>query len=72
MEKLRYERPLIKRLDGNMPNKFGMRTDYTPKTHIEGVAVSELISKYGSPLFVISERQIRENMRRARKAFETR
>jgi len=72
MEKLRYERPLIKRLDGNMPNKFGMRTEYAPKTHIEGVAVSELISQYGSPLFVISERQIRENMRRARKAFETR
>ncbi len=72
MEKLRYERPLIKRLDGNMPNKFGMRTEYTPKTHIEGVAVSELISQFGSPLFVISERQIRENMRRARKAFETR
>jgi len=72
MEKLRYERPLIKRLDGNMPNKFGMRTEYAPKTHLEGVAVSELISQFGSPLFVISERQIRENMRRARKAFETR
>jgi len=72
MEKLRYERPLIKRLDGNMPNKFGMRSDYTPKTHIEGVAVKDLIKKYGSPLFVISERQIRENIRKARKAFETR
>ena len=72
MEKLRYERPLIKRLDGNMPNKFGMRSDYTPKTHIEGVAVNDLIKKYGSPLFVISERQIRENIRKARKAFETR
>lgn len=72
MEKLRYERPLIKRLDGNMPNKFGMRSDYTPKTHVEGVAVKDLIKKYGSPLFVISERQIRENIRKARKAFETR
>jgi len=72
MEKLRYERPLIKRLDGNMPNKFGMRSEYTPKTHIEGVAVKDLIKKYGSPLFVISERQIRENIRKARKAFETR
>jgi diaminopimelate decarboxylase len=72
MEKLRYERPLIKRLEGHMPSKFGMRTDYTPKTHIDGVAVAELISQHGSPLFVISERQIRENMRRARKAFETR
>ena len=72
MEKLRYERPLIKRLEGNMPSKFGMSTDYTPKTSIDGVAVSELITKYGSPLFVISERKIRENIRRARKAFETR
>jgi len=72
MEKLRYERPLIKRLEGSMPSKFGMRTDYTPKTHIDGVSVAELINRHGSPLFVISERQIRENMRRARKAFETR
>ncbi len=72
MEKLRYERPLIKKLETSMPNKFGTRTEYTPKTHIDNVAVSELIDKYGSPVFVISEKTIRNNIRKARKSFETR
>lgn len=72
MEKKRYERPLIKKLESNMPNKFGTRTEYTPKTHIDGVSVAELTEKYGSPVFVLSERTIRENIRKARNAFETR
>ena len=46
MEKLRYERPAIKKMDTNMPNKFGLRTEYSPKTHIDGVAVKELIKNY--------------------------
>ncbi len=72
MEKQRYERPMIKKLESNMPNKFGMRTEYRPMTHIDNVAVKDLIDEYGSPLFVISEKTIRNNMRSARKAFETR
>ena len=55
-----------------MPNKFGMRTDQTPMTHIDDVSVKDMIDEYGSPLFVISERKIRSNLRKARKAFETR
>ncbi len=55
-----------------MPNKSGARTDYMPMTHIESVAVKDLIKEYGSPLFVISEKTIRSNMRKAKKAFETR
>ena len=72
MGKQRYERPLIKKIENNMPNKFGMRTEYAPMTHIDNVAVKELIDTYGSPLFVISEKTIRANIRKARKAFETR
>ena len=72
MEKLRYERPVIKKLDTNMPNKYGLRTEYNPMTHIDGVAVNELIKDYGSPLFVISERTIRNTYREAKKAFMTR
>lgn len=72
MDKKRYERPLIKKLESNMPNKFGTRTEYTPKTHIDGVAVAELAEKYGSPLFVISEKTLRSTIRKARKAFESR
>jgi diaminopimelate decarboxylase len=70
--KERYERPVIKRLETGMPNKFGSRTEYTPLTHIDGVPVRELIGQYGSPLFVISEKMIRTTFHRARKAFDTR
>jgi len=72
MEKQRYERPLIKKLESNMPNKFGTRTEYLPMTHIENVAVKDLIKEHGSPLFVISEKAIRNNIRKAKRAFENR
>ncbi|MEI6899821.1 MAG: diaminopimelate decarboxylase [Bacteroidota bacterium] len=72
MEKLRYERPLIKKLENNMPNKFGTRTEYNPVTHIDGNSVAELIKNYGSPLFVISESTIRNTIKKAKIAFETR
>ena len=72
MEKQRYERPVIKRLETEMPNKFGSRLERAPKTHIDGVAVKELISNHGSPLFVISEKTIRSNYKKAKKAFTMR
>ncbi|RLD59992.1 MAG: diaminopimelate decarboxylase [Bacteroidetes bacterium] len=72
MEKLRYERPAIKKLETNMPNKFGLRTEYVAKTHIDGVAVKDLLKEHGSPLFVISEETIRKTYREAKKAFSTR
>ncbi len=72
MEKLRYERPVIKKLETGMPNKFGLRTEYTPMTHIDGIAVKDLVKEYGSPLYVISESTIRSTVNKARKAFTTR
>jgi len=72
MTKQRYERPLIKKLESNMPNKYGTRTEYTPMTHIDGVSVNELVKEYGSPLFVISEKTIRQTYKNAVKAFTTR
>ncbi|MFW5705571.1 MAG: diaminopimelate decarboxylase [Bacteroidota bacterium] len=72
MEKKRYERPLIKRLESDMPNKFGIRTENIPKTHIDGVMVKDLIENHGSPLFVISEKTIRDVYKKAKKAFSMR
>ncbi len=72
MAKLRYERPVIKKLNTNFTNKYGTKTEYSPVTHIEGVAVKDLISKYGSPLFVISETHIRNTYKNALRAFRTR
>jgi len=72
MEKLRYERPIIQKMNTGLMNKFGTRTEYEPVTHIESVSVKSLIKNYGSPLFVISEKQIRRNYQNATRIFKTR
>ena len=70
--KLRYERPVIQKMNTGLMNKFGTRTEYEPGTHIEGVPVKSLIEQYGSPLFVLSEKQIRRNYQNATRIFSTR
>ncbi len=72
MEKKRYERPVIQKMNTGLMNKFGTRTEYEPVTHIESVPVKSLINQYGSPLFVISEKQIRRNHQNAVRIFKTR
>jgi diaminopimelate decarboxylase len=72
MEKQRYERPVIKKMNTGLMNKFGTRTEYEPMIHIEGVPVKSLAEEYGSPLFVISEKQIRRNIQNASRIFRTR
>jgi diaminopimelate decarboxylase len=72
MEKLTYEKPVIQKLNVGVLNKFGTRTEYKPHTHIDGISVKDLIKEYGSPLFVISEKKIRENYKSAKRAFTTR
>ncbi len=37
--------------------------------HIEGLSVPELLERFGSPLFVVSEDQVRRNVRRFQRAF---
>lgn len=72
MEKLKYERPLIKKMNAGLMNKFGNQSESTPVTHIDDVAVKSLINQYGSPVFVLSEKKIRKNYQSAVKAFNTR
>ena len=72
MEKLPFERPVIKKLVAGMPSKFGMKTAVTPVTHIDGVAVKDMMDEHGSPLFVISEKTLRKTYREAKRAFDTR
>lgn len=72
IEKKLYERPLIKQLNTGLMNKFGLRTEYMPVMDIDGVPVKDLLKNYGSPLFVLSERKIRENIKTAKRIFETR
>lgn len=72
MTKLKYERPLIKKMNAGMINKFGAQAENTPVTHIDGVPVKSIIAQYGSPVFVLSEQKIRQNYQSAVRAFTTR
>ena len=72
MNKKAFERPYIKKLQVGMPSKFGMKPQVEPLTHIDENGVADLIREFGSPLFVISEKTIRETYKRARHAFTTR
>ena len=47
MDKKRYERPIIRRLNTGVMNKFGTRTEYEPVTHIDDNGVSDMIEEYG-------------------------
>lgn len=55
-----------------MPSKFGSRATLKAITKIDGIYVSEIINKYGSPVFVVSEKTIREKYKQAYSAFSTR
>lgn len=72
MEKLRYEHPVIRKITTGLMNKFGTKTEAEPITNIEGIPVKRLIKEFGSPLFVISEKQIRRNYQNATRIFKTR
>lgn len=72
MVKLRYERPFIKKMILGMMEKSGGNPSMQPTTHIDNVPVKDLLNNYGSPLFVMSERQLRSNYQTVTQAFTTR
>lgn len=72
MAKEVFERPIIKKISVGISNKFGLKSEFEPITHIEDVPVKEIVTEYGSPVFVISELLIRKTFKEAKRAFETR
>jgi len=69
-----YEKPVITKLQSTLMNKFacGGAASQRVRTEIDGVAVEELTSKYGSPLFVFSEQALRRKANQIKTAFATR
>ena len=72
MTKLKYERPIIQKLNSGLLNKFGSATEFNPMPDIDNVPVKKIIEQYDSPVFVFSERQIREKYKEVASAFTTR
>jgi diaminopimelate decarboxylase len=63
MSKLNYEIPTINKLDFVMASKYGspMKSQKV-RTEIDGVSISSLISKFGSPIFVFSKKTDRRKV----------
>ena len=73
MSKKKYQKPTINKVDFAMASKYGspMKTQKI-RTEIDGVSVHELTQKFGSPLFVFSERKIEELYNNLYSAFSSR
>ena len=72
MSKKVYERPVIVKQYSGLMNKFGSSPVQPAMTEIDGVSIEKLTSEYGSPVFVMSEKKIRENFRKMNRIFKTR
>jgi diaminopimelate decarboxylase len=68
----RYERPIITKLQSGLMNKFGTQTISAPMLDIDGVSINSLIEEFDSPLFVLSEKRIRQNQKNAYRIFKNR
>ncbi len=72
MAKKIYEKPVIVKHQSGFMNKIGSSPITIPQTEIDGVAIDKITSEYGSPVFVLSEKKIRENQRNAYRIFKSR
>lgn len=71
MNRQPYTPPTIQRLGSGTVNP--VRHGATPTCpEIDGVSVAELVKQHGSPLFVFSEKSLREKIREAHRAFSRR
>src|SRR5471032_1744356 len=71
MPRLPYVRPTLQRLQSSPVNPF--RLGSSPAcSEIDGVRVDALVRDFGSPLFVFSEKALREKYREAERAFSRR
>ncbi len=71
-QKLKYTKPIITKQKPLFVGKFGKVGILTVLERIENIPVVELVEKFGSPLFVLSEKTIRLNQRKAQRIFKTR
>jgi len=72
MKRLPYERPTLRKLTAGPLSKAGPRASARPVAELDGVPVPELLALFGSPLFVLSERQLRRSYQAVVRAFSTR
>ncbi len=72
MAKQIFERPTITRLNPGVPSKHGVGTVVAPMPMIDGIKIEDLMNEYGSPLYIFSERTIKNSVEDLKRAFSLR
>ncbi|THB71243.1 MAG: diaminopimelate decarboxylase [Gammaproteobacteria bacterium] len=72
MTKKTWQKPTINQHQAGITNKHGGTHLKTFDSEIDGVAYKDLINQYGSPLFILSEKTLRNNARNLIRAFKSR
>lgn len=67
-----WVRPTLTPHRAGVMNKFGAMQSQNCQSDVDGVEIAPLLDQYGSPLFIVSEKTLRDNVRRLRRAFATR
>jgi len=67
-----WEPPALVPHRAGVMNKFGDAPSQSHQADVDGVEIAPLLEQYGSPLFILSEKTLRENARRLRQAFASR
>lgn len=65
-------KPLLTQHRAGVMNKFGATRSNFYQSDVDGVDIASLMATHGSPLFILSEKTLRENVRRLKRAFATR
>ena len=65
-------KPTLSPVRSGIPAKYGASQQARWTDNIDNVPVASLIKQYGSPLFVVSEKKLRDNMRRIKRVFAAR
>ncbi|MBF0419763.1 MAG: alanine racemase [Magnetococcales bacterium] len=65
-----WDPPWIQPLSKGAINTFGYRRNQGICSEIDGVAIDDLMNSYGSPLFITSEKRLRDNVRGMIQSFE--
>ena len=72
MSRKPYIRPTIIKHVSGLANKFGRAQSMRTMSTIDGVPVKDLAARFGSPVFVFSERTVRKTVREALRVFSVR
>ena len=73
--KKRYKKPIIVKVQTQLSDKHGVAkksSDRLVRDNIDGISIEKLTSEFGSPLYVFSEKRLKETYKRNYKAFSER